>query len=171
MDAKVKEVPNMKDESDTGDAEDKEGKGKERSTEEHPDDKQHINDTEDAGDIEDEDTDAGPLQSNPNEWTIDIFNNIVRMTIRFLLVFKDGTSTDSTDSPFDHLLSLPLSPLFEQIYRAVANLVRELIGTAFTQVEVEKWVCMVRDLIPISAFKTTDQCRPAKAGDRWQSQS
>ncbi|KAK0125696.1 hypothetical protein ONS95_000300 [Cadophora gregata] len=78
----------------------------------------------------------------------DIFDNCVRMTIRFVMLFKAGQSRASMkDSPFDHLSwniqERQLSADAEERYTEIVKLVKELTHTSFNVDEIFGWARML----------------------------
>ncbi|KAG4440344.1 hypothetical protein IFR05_004196 [Cadophora sp. M221] len=104
-----------------------------------------------------------------NTFRYNIFNNLVRMTIRFLLVFQTSLTANETTGPLDHLLlnlsPAPMIPGYDLEFRSVATLVREVTNTPFTQAQVEDWIRMLsksrREMaIPI----VKEPCQPPNVG-------
>ncbi|PVH80034.1 hypothetical protein DL98DRAFT_629826 [Cadophora sp. DSE1049] len=106
-------------------------------------------DTESEEGTDDEDTEEEDVEEEAEEQEVyfNVFDNRVRMTIRFLVLSEEGQSRGVEDGPFDHfswnVRERQLPPPAEHRYHHIATLVKELTNTSFTFDEIYGWARML----------------------------
>ncbi|CZS95537.1 uncharacterized protein RAG0_05136 [Rhynchosporium agropyri] len=143
--------------------------------------KYEIRQAEGEGSVDDDDIDSQATchaedynDTNHFENEYNIFDNIVRMAIRFLLVFKahDSAALDlntKNGRSLDHLLTNlsqePGFPVLESCYLAITVVVRDLTGTSLSLTNVGLFVRMLyesRRALVLPILK--DPCQPPYIG-------
>lgn len=106
---------------------------------------------EDTDDDDTDDEDVDEEEDEEQDVHFDVFDNRVRMTIRFLVLLEERQERRAKDDPFEHLSwnvherQLPRST--ELRYQKIAALVKELTGTSFTVDQIYEWARMVRGVV------------------------